>query len=372
MKIGIPMETMAGENRVALTPAGVAELASNGHQIYVERGAGAGSGYPDDDYRAAGAILLEQARDVWDHADMVMKVKEPQPPEYGYFREGLVLFAYLHLAAEKALAQALLERQVTAVAYETVGRGRALPLLTPMSEIAGRMAAQIGARLLEKTSGGSGILLGGAPGVPRGKVAVIGGGAVGMNAALIAAGLGARVTILERSSERIRQLNALFGGSADVLMSDAQSLSEHVSDADLAIGAVLLPGAKAPRLIDAGVVRRMRPGSVIIDVAIDQGGIFETIDRKTTYDAPTYTKFDVIHYAVANMPGAVPRTSTMALTNATLPYALRIAGQGVRLAAGSDEEIRSGVNVAGGQVLHAAVARELGRAVGALDDALSG
>lgn len=362
MIIGIPREVMDNENRVSLTPSGAAELARAGHQVIVERGAGAGSGYTDDLYAKAGASLAEGASEVWGTAELIVKVKEPQVSEYGYFREGLLLFTYLHLAVEPKLALALTKYKVTAIAYETVSKDGALPLLTPMSEVAGRMAAQIGARLLEQQYGGKGILLGGVPGVKRGKVTIIGGGVVGMNAALIASGLGAQVVILEQNPDRIRQLQSLFGREVDTLMSNAESLEEHVAGADLVIGAVLVPGAKAPRLVDEATVRNMTPSSVILDVAIDQGGIFETIDRKTSYADPTYTKFGVLHYAVANMPGAVPRTSTMALTNATFPYVRLIAEQGIRGALLASPALSEGVNAAAGFLTHAAVARDLGQA----------
>ncbi|MFS0726456.1 alanine dehydrogenase [Paenibacillus sp. 1P07SE] len=360
MIIGIPREVMDNENRVSLAPSGAAELTRAGHRVMVERGAGEGSGYTDEHYAAAGASLAEGAAEVWGAAELIVKVKEPQPSEYGLFREGLLLFTYLHLAVEPKLALALMEKKVTAIAYETVSKDGALPLLTPMSEVAGRMAAQIGARLLEQQYGGKGILLGGVPGVKRGKVTIIGGGVVGMNAALIASGLGAQVVILEQSPDRIRQLQALFGRTVDTLMSDRESLEEHVAGADLAIGAVLVPGAKAPRLVDASIVKNMSPASVILDVAIDQGGIFETIDRKTSYTDPTYTRYGVVHYAVANMPGAVPRTSTMALTNATLPYVRLIAEQGIRGAVLASPPLAEGVNAAAGHLTHAAVARDLG------------
>ncbi len=371
MIVGIPREVLDNENRVSLTPAGAAELVRAGHRVLVERGAGMGSGYADQEYEAAGATIEQQASTVWAGAELIVKVKEPQPSEYGFFREGLLLFTYLHLAVEPGLAQALLEHRVTAIAYETVRKDHALPLLTPMSEVAGRMAAQIGAQLLERQYGGKGILLGGVPGVKRGKVTIIGGGVVGMNAAIIASGLGANVVILESNPERIRVLNAAFGRGVETLMSDAGSLAEHVADADLAIGAVLVPGAKAPRLVSADIVRRMRAASVILDVAIDQGGIFETIERKTTYADPTYTKFGVVHYAVANMPGAVPRTSTMALTNATLPYVRLLADQGVREAVRVSPPLAEGVNAAGGRVTHGAVARDLGLAYAPLQEALA-
>ncbi|HZG55016.1 alanine dehydrogenase [Paenibacillus sp.] len=360
MIIGVPKELKSNESRVALTPTGAHTLVEAGHQVIVETGAGAGSGFADDDYASAGAILEEKASDVWSRSEMVLKVKEPLPSEYGYFREGLLLFTYLHLAADPELTTALLGKGVTAVAYETVEVGRSLPLLTPMSEIAGRMAAQIGAQYLERVKGGKGILLGGVPGVQRGRVTIVGGGVVGTNAARIAAGLGADVTILDQNAERLRQLDDLFGTRVQTLVSNPSTIAESVAQADLVIGAVLVPGAKAPKLVTERMIRTMSPGSVVIDVAIDQGGIFETVDRITTHERPTYEKHGVVHYAVANMPGAVPRTSTLALTNATLPYALQLANKGIRRAIAENVALRQGVNVAAGQITHAAVANALG------------
>lgn len=359
MRIGIPKEIKNNENRVAITPAGVMALVKAGHEIRVQANAGAGSGFFDHDYAGAGAIVCAEAAEVWDMSDMVMKVKEPLSEEYRYFREDLILFTYLHLAAEPELAKALTKNGVTAIAYETVQSNRTLPLLTPMSEVAGRMAAQIGAQFLERPKGGKGILLGGVPGVRRGKVTIIGGGVVGTNAAKIAVGLGADVTIIDMSAERLRQLEDIFGTQIHTLMSNPLHIAEAVAESDLVIGAVLIPGAKAPKLVTESAVRAMSPGSVILDVAIDQGGIFETVDRLTTHDNPTYEKFGVIHYAVANMPGAVPRTSTMALTNATLPYALEIAQSGMQ-ALLRNNALQSGVNTLRGAITHPAVARDLG------------
>ena len=370
MIIGVPKEIKNNENRVALTPAGVHALTKAGHRVAIERGAGAGSGFPDDDFAAAGAAILASAAEVWSTSDMIMKVKEPLSSEYGYFREGLILFTYLHLAADPELARALTEKGVTAVAYETVEVGRTLPLLTPMSEIAGRMSAQIGAQFLEHAKGGKGILLGGVPGVKRGKVTVIGGGVVGTNAARIAAGLGADVTIIDQNADRLRQLDDQFGTQIQTLVSNPYTIGESVAQADLVIGAVLIPGAKAPKLVTESMIRSMSEGSVVIDVAIDQGGIFETVDRITTHDAPTYEKHGVLHYAVANMPGAVPRTSTIALTNATLPYALQLAGKGVKQAAAENPSLRQGVNVAGGHITYSAVAKDLGYKAVAVEEAL--
>lgn len=360
MKIGIPTEIKNNENRVAITPAGVLALQQAGHRVSIQSGAGAGSGFTDQDYAAAGATIALSAEAVWNDAEMVMKVKEPIQAEYGYFRGGLILFTYLHLAAEPELVKALLAHKVTAIAYETVEYNRTLPLLTPMSEVAGRMAAQIGAQMLENPYGGKGILLGGVPGVRRGKVTIIGGGVVGANAAKIAIGLGADVTIIDKSAERLRQLDDIFGSSLHTLISNSFNIAEAVRDSDLVIGAVLIPGAKAPKLVSEEMIKSMQPGSVVIDVAVDQGGIVETVDHVTTHDQPTYVKHGVIHYAVANMPGAVPRTSTIALTNATLPYAQLIANKGVAQAVRDNIALLAGVNTACGQVTYQAVARELG------------
>ncbi|WP_110112686.1 alanine dehydrogenase [Bacillus sp. CGMCC 1.16541] len=360
MIIGVPREIKNNENRVAITPAGVASFIGSGHRVLVETNAGMGSGFTNEDYKVAGAEIIELASDVWAQADMVMKVKEPLPSEYDYFRPGLILFTYLHLAAEPALAQALTEKGVTAIAYETVAVNRTLPLLTPMSEVAGRMAAQIGAQFLQKSNGGKGILLAGVPGVNRGKVTIIGGGVVGTNAAKMAIGLGADVTIIDLSADRLRQLDDIFGNQIKTLMSNPMNIAEAVAEADLLIGAVLIPGAKAPKLVTDEMVQAMKPGSVIVDVAIDQGGVVETIDHITTHDNPTYDKHGVVHYAVANMPGAVPRTSTIALTNVTVPYALQIANKGAHKAIAENEALKLGVNVANGAVTYEAVARDLG------------
>ncbi|MCY7769390.1 alanine dehydrogenase [Bacillus haynesii] len=369
MIIGIPKEIKNNENRVAITPAGVVALKKSGHQVFIEQGAGLGSGFEDADYKAAGAEILTEAKDVWGKADMVMKVKEPISSEYGYFRKGLVLFTYLHLAAEPKLAKALLDSGVTAIAYETVEVNRTLPLLTPMSEVAGRMASQIGAQFLEKSKGGKGILLSGVPGVKRGKVTIIGGGVVGTNAAKIAVGLGADVTLIDLSAERLRQLDDQFGKDIQTLMSNPLNIAEAVKDSDLVIGAVLIPGAKAPKLVTEEMIQSMSPGSVVVDVAIDQGGIIETVDKITTHDDPTYTKHGVVHYAVANMPGAVPRTSTIGLTNVTMPYALQIANKGVEQAVAENQALALGVNVANGSITYKAVARDLGYEYVSVEDA---
>ncbi|MGR6857642.1 alanine dehydrogenase [Bacillus halotolerans] len=359
MIIGVPKEKKNNENRVALTPGGVSQLVSNGHRVLVESGAGLGSGFENEAYESAGAEIIADPKQVWD-AEMVMKVKEPLPEEYAYFRKGLVLFTYLHLAAEPELAQALKDNGVTAIAYETVSEGRTLPLLTPMSEVAGRMAAQIGAQFLEKPKGGKGILLAGVPGVARGKVTIIGGGVVGTNAAKMAVGLGADVTIIDLNADRLRQLDDIFGHQIKTLISNPVNIADSVAEADLLICAVLIPGAKAPTLVTEEMVKQMKPGSVIVDVAIDQGGIVETVDHITTHDQPTYEKHGVVHYAVANMPGAVPRTSTIALTNVTVPYALQIANKGAAKALADNAALRAGLNTANGHVTYEAVAKDLG------------
>ncbi|WP_080844259.1 alanine dehydrogenase [Cytobacillus gottheilii] len=359
MIIGVPREVKNNENRVAMTPAGVDALVKAGHEVLIETNAGEGSGFEDAVYVQAGAKIVNTAAEAW-NADMVMKVKEPLSSEYGYFRKGLVLFTYLHLAAEPELAKALTESGVTAIAYETVGLNRTLPLLTPMSEVAGRMASQIGAQFLQKTNGGRGILLAGVPGVSRGKVTIIGGGVVGINAAKMAIGLGAEVTIIDLSPERLRQLDDIFGNNIQTLMSNPFNIAESVKEADLVIGAVLIPGAKAPKLVTEDMIKTMKPGSVVIDVAVDQGGIVETVDHVTTHDFPTYEKHGVVHYAVANMPGAVPRTSTIALTNVTIPYALQMANKGVEKAVAENAALKLGVNAVNGNITYEAVARDLG------------
>ncbi|MFC0522331.1 alanine dehydrogenase [Pontibacillus salicampi] len=360
MKIGIPREIKNNENRVAMTPAGVMTLKDAGHELYVETSAGAGSGFTDQEYIEAGATIVFTAKEAWEHP-MVMKVKEPLPEEYEYFHEGLMLFTYLHLAAEPELTKALIERKVVSIAYETVQSAKGtLPLLTPMSEVAGRMASQIGAQFLEKSRGGMGILLGGIPGVRRGKVTVIGGGVVGTNAAKIAMGLGADVTIIDLNPERLRELDDIFGSSINTLMSNPLNITEALQESDLVIGAVLIPGAKAPKLVTEDMVKQMPDGSVIVDVAIDQGGIFETTDRITTHDNPTYEKHGVLHYAVANMPGAVPRTSTIGLTNVTVPYALQLAKKGYKKACTDNEALLKGINTLDGFVTFKAVAEAHG------------
>ncbi|WP_338778164.1 alanine dehydrogenase [Metabacillus sp. FJAT-52054] len=360
MIIGVPKEIKNNENRVALTPGGAAQFTAAGHRVLVEKEAGLGSGFTNEAYLEAGAEIIEMAADVWAQSDMIMKVKEPLQPEYVFFREGLILFTYLHLAAEPELALALKQSGVISIAYETVSAGRTLPLLTPMSEVAGRMSAQIGAQFLEKPKGGKGILLAGVPGVSRGKVTIIGGGVVGTNAAKMAIGLGADVTIIDLSADRLRELDDIFGTQIKTLMSNPINIAQAVAESDLLICAVLIPGAKAPTLVTEEMVKSMQPGSVIVDVAIDQGGIVETVDHITTHDQPTYEKHGVVHYAVANMPGAVPRTSTMALTNVTVPYALQIANKGVYKAITENIALKAGLNTANGEITYAAVARDLG------------
>ncbi|MGM9923169.1 MAG: alanine dehydrogenase [Bacillus sp. (in: firmicutes)] len=360
MRIGIPKEIKNNENRVAITPAGVIALTKYGHEVSVEKGAGEGSGFTNDAYMAAGATIIDEASKLWEQADMIMKVKEPLPSEYAYFRPNLILFTYLHLAAEPELTKALKEKGVLAIAYETVAQSGTLPLLTPMSEVAGRMAAQIGAQFLEKVNGGKGILLSGVPGVKRGKVTIIGGGVVGTNAAKIAVGLGADVTLLDLNPDRLRQLDDIFGNQISTVISSPYNIAQAVAESDLVIGAVLIPGAKAPKLVTEEMVKTMSPGSVIVDVAVDQGGIFETVDTITTHDNPTYVKHGVVHYAVANMPGAVPQTSTIALTNVTVPYALQIANQGAVAAILANPALAKGVNVANHQITFEAVAKDLG------------
>jgi alanine dehydrogenase len=371
MIIGVPKEIKNNENRVALTPAGVISFVKSGHKVLVEANAGIGSGFRNEDYANAGAEIIESAADVWAQSEMIMKVKEPLSSEYTYFRPGLILFTYLHLAAEPALAQALKDNGVTAIAYETVEVNRTLPLLTPMSEVAGRMAVQIGAQFLQKSNGGLGILLAGVPGVSRGKVAIIGGGIVGTNAAKMAIGIGADVTIIDLNADRLRQLDDIFGTQIKTLMSNPFNIAEAVKEADLLISAVLIPGAKAPKLVTEEMVKTMKPGSVIVDVAIDQGGVVETCDHVTTHDNPTFEKHGVLHYSVANMPGAVPRTSTIALTNVTVPYALQIANKGVQKAISENGALKLGVNTANGEITYEVVAKDLDYTYVSVENALA-
>jgi alanine dehydrogenase len=362
MIIGVPREIKNNERRVAMTPAAVKSCILAGHQVWVEAGAGKGSGFEDDEYIDVGGTIVWTAGEAWS-ADFIVKVKEPMQEEYGFFRSGLILYTFLHLAPLPELTRALVECGVTAIAYETIQLDNgSLPLLTPMSEVAGRMSIQLGARFLESASGGKGILLGGVPGVEPARVTIIGGGIVGVNAAKMAIGLGADVTLLDINLDRLRQLDDGFNGRLKTVVSNEATIKEAVSKADLLIGAVLVPGARAPRLVSEEMVKAMRPGSVIVDVAIDQGGSIETIDRITTHDQPTYEKHGVIHYAVANMPGAVARTSTIALNNVTAAYGLQIANKGYRQAALDNPSLARGINVADGRVTYRAVAEEQGYA----------
>jgi alanine dehydrogenase len=359
VKIGVATEIKQDEYRVALTPAGALELAKHGHEVLVETGAGTGSAFPDEAYEAVGARIVSRD-EAWAESELLLKVKEPVESEYERLREGVVLFTYLHIAADEPLTRALVESGIAAVAYETVETdARALPLLAPMSEIAGRLAAQAGAYFLEKPLGGRGLLLGGVPGVAPGRVVVIGGGIVGYNAAVIALGLGATVTILERSIDRMRHLDEVLSGRVSLVMSSALQIEESVADADVVIGAVLIPGARAPKLITRATLRGMRNGSVFCDVAIDQGGCAET-SHPTTHSEPVYEVEGVTHYCVANMPGAVPVTSTKALTNATLPYVEAIADHGLAEAVARDRSLARGVNVLDGKVTYEAVAEAHG------------
>lgn len=358
MRVGVPKEIKPDENRVALTPAGALALVSQGHEVFVETGAGVGSGIEDADYIAAGATVLSNADLVWGTADMIMKVKEPLPPEFPRMKSGLLLFTYLHLAPEPELTRVLMDRGVDSVAYETVELpSRALPLLTPMSEIAGRMSVQVGAHLLEKRHGGRGVLLGGVPGVLSGEVAIVGGGVVGTNAAKMAVGLGAKVTVLDVNLDRLRYLDDIFGARIQTVASNSYNVAEAVKKADLVVGAVLIPGAKAPKLVSDAMVAEMKPGAVIVDVAIDQGGCIETVDHTTTHSDPTFVKYGVVHYSVPNIPGAVARTATFALTNATLPYALLLANKGFKEAVKSNVPLSKGVNVTAGKITYEAVAK---------------
>lgn len=361
MIIGVPKEIRQGENRVAMTPAGVEELRKAGHEVVIQRGAGAGSGIADEEYEAAGAVLVDEPRAVYERAEMVVKVKEPEGDEVEWLRPEQIVFAYLHLAAVPELTRALVEKNVTAIGYETIQTADgALPLLTPMSEVAGRMAVQIGAHLLEKTRGGRGVLLGGVPGVPPADVVIIGAGNVGAGAARITLGMGANVTLIDINTDRLRYMQETLHGNLITVMSNRFNVERAVKYADLLIGAVLVPGARAPQIVTEDMVRQMKPGSVIVDVAVDQGGCIETIDRVTTHDNPTYVKYGVVHYAVANMPGAVPRTSTMALTNATLPYVLKLANMGFVEAVRADGALAKGVNCYSGHVTQSGVAEAHG------------
>jgi alanine dehydrogenase len=358
--VGLPKEIKDNEYRVGLTPAGVRALTDAGHKVVVEKSAGEGSGFEDSLYQRAGARLLDSADDVWETGDMIVKVKEPIAPEYHRMREGQLLFTYLHLAPDKKLTDELLKRKITGIAYETItDRHGGLPLLTPMSEVAGRMAIQVGAHYLEKMAGGRGILLGGVPGVPAARVVIIGGGVVGTNAAKIAVGMGAHVTIIDNNLDRLRELDDIFLSKISTLASSAYMIHDAVSQADLIVGAVLVPGASAPKLVTRSMLKDVPNGAVIVDVAVDQGGCIETT-HPTTHSDPTYYVEGVLHYCVANMPGAVPRTSTFALTNATLPYTLKLANRGFLVAIASDAGLKAGVNTYAGYCTYEGVATSQG------------
>jgi alanine dehydrogenase len=359
MIVGVPKEIKTLEFRVALTPAGVRELVKNGHQVLIEQGAGLGSAISDSQYQAEGAQILLDAKDVWERAEMILKVKEPLPAEYPLMKKDQILFTYLHLAASKECTDALIAAGNVAIAYETVEVDGHLPLLAPMSEVAGRLATQVGAAVLQKVNGGRGVLLGGVPGVKPGKVVVIGGGVAGLNAAVMARGLGADVTILDKSTPRLQYIDSLYSGTIKTLMSNDHAIEQELVEADLIIGAVLIHGAKAPKLVSNELVSKMKIGSVLVDIAIDQGGCF--VDSKpTTHAEPTFKVHNSIFYCVANMPGAVPVTSTYALTNATLPYAVAIANKGWKIAIKEDKNLAAGLNVYEGKVSYEAVAKAHG------------
>jgi len=359
MIIGIPKEIKTRENRVGIVPGGVKTFTDHGHKVLIEAGAGISAGISDDRFRAAGATIIPSADELWGSAEMIMKVKEPVEPEFARMRPGQILYTYLHLAAERRLTEVLVEKKVTGIAYETIELpDRSLPLLKPMSEVAGRMSVQIGARCLEKHNGGKGLLLGGVPGVRRGRICIIGGGVVGVNAAKMAIGIGAEVTILDVNSQRLAYLDDIFGNLCTTLMSNYENLTKSVAECDLVIGGVLVPGAKAPMLVTREMIRQMTPGSVVVDVAIDQGGCIETI-RPTTHDNPVYVDEGVIHYGVTNIPGDVPLTSTYALTNVTLPFGIHLANKGLA-ALKESEALRKGLNTHEGTVTYKAVAEALG------------
>lgn len=360
MYVGVPKEIKSQENRVGLVPGSVREITRVGGTVLVEKGAGLGIGIRDEQYKAAGAEIVDTAVEVFERSELIVKVKEPQPIECKRLREGQTLFTYLHLAPDPQQARLLKESMVTAIAYETVTQNDGgLPLLTPMSQVAGRMSIQAGAHCLEMAQGGSGVLLGGVPGVIPANVVVIGGGVVGTNAVRMAIGMGARVTVIDKSLSRLRDLDFQFGSKLNTIYATSESLEQYVSEADLVIGAVLVPGAAAPKLVTRSMLKQMRPGSVVVDVAIDQGGCFET-SRVTTHNEPTYVLEDIVHYCVANMPGAVPRTSTFALNNATLPFVMSLVTKGVKLALLSDGHLLNGLNVHKGMITYEAVARDLG------------
>jgi alanine dehydrogenase len=370
--VGLPREIKDNEYRVGLVPAGVRALTDAGHRTVVERGAGEGSGFDNELYERAGATILDTADEVWQQAEMIVKVKEPIRPEYERMREGQLLFTYLHLAPDEELTRQLLERKVTGVAYETItDKKGTLPLLTPMSEVAGRMSIQIGAQYLEKMNGGRGVLLGGVPGVPAARVVILGGGVVGTNAAKIAVGMGANLTIIDNNLDRLRELDDIFLSTITTLASSAYAIHDAISRADLIVGAVLVPGAAAPKLVTRGMLKDVPNGAVIVDVAVDQGGCIETT-HPTTHSEPTFYVDGVLHYCVANMPGAVPRTSTFALTNATLPYVLRLAKRGFLEAVSSDPGLKAGVNTYAGKLTYEAVATAQGLEYTSIDEMLGG
>jgi alanine dehydrogenase len=360
MQVGVPKEVKVHEYRVGLTPGAVRELVSHGHPVLVQHDAGAGIGFPDAAYEAAGATIADTAAEIFATADLIVKVKEPQPHEWTMLRPGQVLFTYLHLAPDPAQTKGLMDSGASAVAYETVTEAEGgLPLLRPMSEVAGRMAPQVGARCLEKEAGGAGILLGGVPGVPGARVAIIGGGVVGANAARIAHGMRAQVTVLDRAPRALHALDVEFNGAVDTRFATREAIEATVAESDMVIGAVLVPGAAAPKLVTRAMIAEMRPGSVVVDVAIDQGGCFET-SRPTTHADPTYVEEGVVHYCVTNMPGAVARTSAVALNNATLPFTLQIAEKGLERACAENPYLAAGLNVHAGRITHPAVAAALG------------
>lgn len=371
MLVGIPKEIKANEHRVAISPSGVEALIRCGHKVIIEKDAGIGSGISNEDFKNAGAQILKSNKEIFDKADMIVKVKEPQPSEFTLFKEDQLLFTYLHLAAEPKLTKALLEQKVTGIAYETIQLAdRSLPLLTPMSEVAGRMSIQIGAHFLEKHPGGRGVLLGGVPGTKPAEVVILGGGVVGINAAKIAIGMGADVTIIDKNLDRLRYLDDVFNGRLKTLKANNFNIREAIKRADLLIGAVLIPGAKSIHLVSEDMVKEMKNGAVIVDVAIDQGGSIETIDRVTTHENPVYEKHGVLHYSVANIPGAVARTSTFALTNATLPYVLDLANKGYLKAIKEDEALAKGLNVIKGKLTCKPVADSLDLEYTPLDEVL--
>ncbi len=361
MVIGVPKEIKDHETRVGCVPSMITALREHGHEVLVETQAGIGSSIPDGEYAEAGALILDSAAEIWRRSGLIVKVKEPQPSEYQFFRPGLLLFTYLHLAPLPGLTEALLKSQVTSIAYETIReRDNSLPLLTPMSEVAGRMAVQVGAQYLERPNGGRGILLGGIPGVAPANVTVLGGGIVGHNAAKMACGLGANVTIIDRNLNRLRELDDVYSNSIRTLASNTYTIREAVRQADLVIGAVLIPGASAPKLVRREMISRMKPGSVVVDVAIDQGGCFETA-HATTHTDPVYYVDGVLHYCVSNMPAAVPHTSTFGLTNATVPYLLTLANKGLERACQESNAIKEGVNTYRGEITYGAVAESQGK-----------